>query len=101
VPLFRLLARMKWLRGTPLDPFGRSAERRMERALIRQFEADMASLPELTDDRMAAAVALAELPLSVRGFGPVKAANAAKAAKRRDELLATLRAAPAFGQAAE
>ncbi|MDJ0827153.1 MAG: indolepyruvate ferredoxin oxidoreductase family protein [Rhodobacter sp.] len=88
--MFRVLARLKGLRGTPLDVFGYSAERRMERALIRQYEADMAALPELTGDALDAAVALAELPLQIRGFGPVKAANEAKAAKRREELLAVL-----------
>ena len=99
--LLRMLARMKWLRGTPLDPFGHSAERRMERALIRQFEADMKSLPELKGDRMEAAVALAELPLSIRGFGPVKAANSVKAEKRREELLAVLGGQHKLCQAAE
>ncbi|WP_172295596.1 indolepyruvate ferredoxin oxidoreductase family protein [Pseudoruegeria sp. HB172150] len=86
------LARLKFLRGTPLDPFGYSAERRMERSLIRQFEADMDALlkegPEIPLD---AAVALAELPLQIRGFGPVKAANEEKAAKRREELWAAIR----------
>ena len=101
VRFLRVLVRMKWLRGTPLDPFGYSAERRMERELIRQFETDMAALPELTGDRIEAAVALAELPLSIRGFGPVKAGNAAKAAKRREELLAILHAQPEIVQAAE
>ncbi len=99
--LLRMLTRMKWLRGTPLDPFGHSAERRMERALIRQFEADMKSLPELKGDRMEAAVALAELPLSIRGFGPVKAANSVKAEKRREELLAVLGGQHKLCQAAE
>jgi indolepyruvate ferredoxin oxidoreductase len=99
--LFRVLAALKPLRGTPLDPFGWTHERRMERALIRQYEADMAEVldrvgPATSD----AAVALAELPLTIRGFGPVKAANAAAAAKRREELLAAIRAA-ASRQAAE
>ena len=90
---FRILARLKGLRGTPLDPFGRSAERRMERALIKQYEADMAEvLPRLTDATRDAIVALAGLPLDIRGFGPVKEANEAKAAKRREELLAVIRA---------
>jgi len=90
---FGLLARMKRLRGTPLDVFGRTEERRMERALIKQYEADMAEwLPKATPDTMDALVVLAELPLQIRGFGPVKAANEAKAAKRREELLAVLRA---------
>jgi indolepyruvate ferredoxin oxidoreductase len=88
-----LLARLKALRGTPLDPFGYTEERRMERALIKQYEQDMAEvLPKLNDRTREAIVALAELPLSIRGFGPVKQANEAKAAKRREELLATIRA---------
>jgi len=90
---FRVLAPLKVLRGTPFDAFGYSAERRMERALIRQYEADMAEvLPRLDAATRDAIVALAELPLSIRGFGPVKDANAAKAAKQRAELLATIRA---------
>ena len=84
------------LRGTPLDPFGWSTERRMERALIRQYETDMAEvLREPRAETMEAAVALAELPLTIRGFGPVKAENHAKAMKRRDELLAVIRAGDA------
>ncbi len=90
---FRVLAPFKVLRGTPFDPFGRSAERKMERALIRQYEADMAEvLPKLDAATRDAIIALAELPLSIRGFGPVKEANAAKAEKRREELLAAIRA---------
>jgi indolepyruvate ferredoxin oxidoreductase len=89
----RLLARMKGLRGTPFDPFGRTAERKMERGLIKQYETDMAeALPLLGDHTRDAIVALAELPLQIRGFGPVKQANEAKAAKRREELLAVIRA---------
>ena len=99
---YRALARMKRLRGTPADPFGRSADRRLERGLIKQYEADMDEVLRLAPGNMDAAVALAELPLQIRGFGPVKAANAEKAAARREELLAALRAgeAPA-AQAAE
>jgi indolepyruvate ferredoxin oxidoreductase len=97
-----LLARLKGLRGTWADPFGRSEERRMERALIRQYERDMDDAPRLMrPDTEEAALALAELPLSIRGFGPVKAANAAKAEKRREELLAVLRAPDGDRQAAE
>ncbi len=100
---FRILARLKGLRGTPLDVFGRSAERRMERALIAQYEADMAEwLPKAAPETMDALVALAELPLQIRGFGPVKAANEARASKRREELLAVLRQGGApLAQAAE
>ena len=65
----------------------------MERALISEYEADMAEvLPRVTPDTLAAAEALARLPLEIRGYGPVKAAAQAKAAKRREELLAAIRA---------
>ncbi|MFU8822808.1 indolepyruvate ferredoxin oxidoreductase family protein [Yoonia sp.] len=98
---FPLLARLKFLRGTAFDLFGRTAERRMERALIAQYERDMADLlTRLRPDTLDAAIALARLPLDIRGFGPVKDANARKAAKRREELLAALHAAP-MHQAAE
>jgi indolepyruvate ferredoxin oxidoreductase len=101
--VFRLMAPLKVLRGSPLDPFGRTAERRMERALIRQYEADMAEvLPALDGNTRDAVVALAELPLSIRGFGPVKEANAAEAEKRREALLAAIRAGGGdMAQAAE
>ena len=88
MPLFRVLAAMKGLRGGPLDIFGRTSERRMERALIAEYERDMAEvLAGLTPDRLGVARELAELPLTIRGFGPVKEANATKAAARRLELL--------------
>ena len=88
----KLLAAMKVLRGTPLDPFGYTAERRMERRLIREYERDMAEvLAKLDDTTRDAIVALAELPLSIRGFGPVKEAAAETAAKRREELLSAIR----------
>jgi indolepyruvate ferredoxin oxidoreductase len=100
---FGLLAKLKWLRGTLFDPFGRTEERRMERALIKQYEADMREwLPKAKPEIMDALVALAELPLQIRGFGPVKHANAANAEKRREELLAVLRSGGAgLKQAAE
>ncbi|OOY15301.1 indolepyruvate ferredoxin oxidoreductase family protein [Thioclava sp. DLFJ4-1] len=90
---FRLLAKLKGLRGTPFDPFGYAAERKMERALIKQYEADMSEvLPKVTPDTMEIARELVELPLTIRGFGPVKAQAEQMAAKRREELLAVFRA---------
>ncbi|MDA5555987.1 indolepyruvate ferredoxin oxidoreductase family protein [Shimia sp. MMG029] len=90
--IFKVLAKLKGLRGTPLDLFGRTEERKMERALIRQYESDMAKvISEHGENAHEAAVALAELPLQIRGFGPVKQENEAKAAKRREELLSALR----------
>ncbi|KUJ85840.1 indolepyruvate ferredoxin oxidoreductase [Ruegeria marisrubri] len=99
----KLLAKMKWTRGTPLDIFGYSADRRMERALIRQYEKDMKEvLPKLTPQTRDAIIALAELPLKIRGFGPVMKENEAKAAKRREELLAVIRqGGPEMKKAAE
>ncbi|NKB27288.1 MAG: indolepyruvate ferredoxin oxidoreductase family protein [Rhodobacteraceae bacterium] len=90
--LWPMLARLKPLRGAPFDPFGRSAERRMERALIAQYEGDLDEILSDSARNPDAAVALAELPLTILGFGPVKMANVAKAAKRREELLAAYRA---------
>ena len=92
VKALAILPKLKMLRGTPLDPFGWSADRKMERALIQQYERDMdEALRNQKPETLDAAVALAELPLQIRGFGPVKAANEAKAAKRREELLVVLR----------
>ena len=80
------------LRGTPLDIFGYSAERKMERSLIRQYELDMKNvLKKTTPQTRDAIAALAALPLDIRGFGPVKVAYETKAAKRREELLAAIR----------
>lgn len=90
---FSLLRHGKVLRGTPLDPFGYSAERKMERALIDQYEADMEEvLRDVDASNHDAAVALALVPLQIRGFGHVKHANAEAAAKRREEILAQFRA---------
>jgi indolepyruvate ferredoxin oxidoreductase len=91
--VFDGLRRLKVLRGTPLDPFGYSAERRMERALIREYEADMdAVLAVLTPANRDVALELAALPLEIRGFGPVKMAAAEAAAARRAELKAAFAA---------
>ncbi|MEM8658283.1 MAG: DUF6537 domain-containing protein, partial [Pseudomonadota bacterium] len=98
---FGLLRRFKGLRGTPFDPFGRTAERRMERALIKEYEADIrALLTDWPEDHPDIARAIAELPLQIRGFGHVKEANVQAAAKRREELRAGL-SHPPLAEAAE
>jgi len=98
---FGQLKRLKILRGTPLDPFGHSAERRMERKLIAEYEADIGALiADFPDDHADIARALAELPLQIRGFGHVKMAHAAAAGRRRAELLDGLRQ-PLLDRAAE
>ena len=61
-------------------------------ALIMQFEQDMAEvLPNVTEATRDIAIAIAELPLQIRGFGPVKFRNQITAGKRREELLAAFR----------
>ena len=98
---FRLLAPLKRLRGTALDPFGWTAERRMERRLIGEFETLLGELCDrLTPDRHARAIELAALPQQMRGFGHVKAANVEKAKAREAELLAAFRQEPAPEKAA-
>jgi indolepyruvate ferredoxin oxidoreductase len=70
---FRLLAKLRFLRGTAFDPFGRTEERRMERALVGQYRASVdAALERLSEDNAARAVELASLPEQIRGFGHVK-----------------------------
>ncbi|PWR03141.1 indolepyruvate ferredoxin oxidoreductase family protein [Meridianimarinicoccus roseus] len=81
------LAKLKFLRGTALDPFGYSAERRMERRLITEFEADMAGLlSRVTPDNRSVFLQLARLPRKIRGFGPVKRAAVEAAAAERAAL---------------
>ena len=87
-PLLKLLARMKGLRGTPIDPFGRSAERRLDRALIAEYEATLADLLGALDrDNHAVAVEIAVLAQRVRGFGPVRSRAVQETRARQAELL--------------
>ena len=88
LPVLKLMARCKGLRGSAFDLFGHSAERRLERQLIGDYEARITGLlPTLDAKRLALAVAIAKLPHSVRGFGHVKLANLALARVREAELL--------------
>ena len=85
----RWLAKARRLRGTPFDPFGYHPERKAERALIAQYEADIgALLGGLDAEGLRRAVALARLPEDIRGFGHVKAWSMKKAAEKRAALLA-------------
>ena len=69
----RALAKFKALRGSPVDPFGYTAERRMERQLISDYERLVARLTaDLTAANHGLAVQLAALPEKIRGFGPIK-----------------------------
>jgi len=88
VPAMKLLAQGRRLRGTAFDLFGRTAERRLERALVAQYrERIEALLPALTPERLKTACEIAVLPLAMRGFGHVKLANVALARSREAELL--------------
>jgi indolepyruvate ferredoxin oxidoreductase len=92
--LFGVLAKLKSLRGTALDVFGRTEERRMERALIAEYEQDVALLLDgLSRDKIALAVEVASLPEAIRGYGHVKAKSVAAARKKREELLGRFRQA--------
>jgi len=83
LPVFSVLSRLKMLRETVLDPFGRTAERKLERALRDAYLSSMQKQCEtLRPDNLAAATTLASAPLDVRGFGPVKQ-PAAEALLRR------------------
>ena len=87
--MFKLLTRMKGLRGTALDIFGYSGERRMERQLIADYESMINDLlPKLNDDNHRFAVALAKLPDEIRGFGPVKETSVKKAEAAKADLVA-------------
>jgi indolepyruvate ferredoxin oxidoreductase len=89
--VFKGLSHLKVLRGKRTDPFGYSAERRAERALITQYETDLAQgLAVLTDGNAAKVLTLLSLPDDIRGFGPVKAEAMALAAKHRRALRADL-----------
>jgi len=96
LPAMKLLAGFKFLRGTMFDPFGRSAERRQERQLVADYEAtvDMI-LQSLNPARMSAAVALASVPESIRGYGPIKDRSIVEAKQKHAELLADFRSASA------
>jgi len=88
LPAMKLLAHGRLLRGTPLDPFGYTQERRMERELVEEYRLRIESLlPSLTAERLAIATEIAALPLAMRGFGHVKQANVAQARRREQELL--------------
>jgi indolepyruvate ferredoxin oxidoreductase len=90
---FRLLARFKGLRGTAFDIFGRTEERRAERALITEYAATVEQLlAGLTPANHALAIEIASVPEMIRGYGHVKMRHLKQAEKQRAELLAKFRA---------
>jgi indolepyruvate ferredoxin oxidoreductase len=100
---FKVLARLKGLRGTPLDVFGYTHERRTERQLVRDFEARLEEIVgKLNADNHAVAVGLANIPQKIKGFGHIKARNLDAAKKEEADLLARFRSpTPPLAVAAE
>jgi indolepyruvate ferredoxin oxidoreductase len=92
--VLRLLARFRGLRGTKLDPFGYTADRRLERSLIAEYEELLDVLTkDLDERRFALALEFARLPAQIRGYGPIKSEAAKRAAAKRAKLLAEWRSA--------
>ena len=100
--LYGPLARLKFLRGTAFDPFGWSAERKMERRLIGEYRDTVGELlATLGADNHLAAVEIAGLPEKIRGFGHVKRKNADLVKVREAALMAAYRAGQPAAEAAE
>jgi indolepyruvate ferredoxin oxidoreductase len=105
LPVFRVLAKFKFLRGTALDVFGRSEERKLERSLVSEYEQQVEQLltvlseqsetPESLPETLSIAVEIAGLPHFMRGFGHVKEANIATTQRRGEALMQQLKGGPA------
>ncbi|HSB95317.1 MAG TPA: DUF6537 domain-containing protein, partial [Spongiibacteraceae bacterium] len=86
--VFGQLAKLKFLRGTALDPFGYGRERRTERELIPRYTTTLQRLLEgLNAQNIELAIEIAALPQTIRGFGWVKAASIERATARQQSLL--------------
>ena len=93
------IAKLKFLRNTPFDPFGWTAERRLERQLPRDYEALIEQLlAGLGPDNLELAVEIASLPEHVRGFEHVRARHLEQARAQERELLEAFRRAAPAGQ---
>jgi indolepyruvate ferredoxin oxidoreductase len=91
-PLLAVLAKLRGLRGTWLDPFGRTEERVLERRLIADYERTLDELERSLDPgNLALVVEIAALPASIRGYGHVKRRNIEAAKAREGALLDSLR----------
>ena len=90
--VFNILAKGKGLRGTAFDIFGYGQERKLERALIGEYEQTVDQLlAGLNADNHALAVEISALPQTIRGFGHVKLAAMERARARRAELMDAFR----------
>ena len=99
---FRLLAPLRFLRGSRLDPFGRTEERQAERALIGEYETTVDRLlKSLSATTLPTAVSLARLPERIRGYGHIKDRAMREAAQERTRLLERLDSPRPAAMAAE
>ncbi|MDF1736160.1 MAG: indolepyruvate ferredoxin oxidoreductase family protein [Minwuia sp.] len=102
MPVFHVLAGLKRLRGTRLDIFGHTAERKQERALITDYEEVVAELiAKLSAGNHAMAKAIAEVPQDIRGYGHIKEHNIEGAKKREADLLRLFRKPTSSGDRAQ
>ena len=102
LPVFRVLAALRRLRGTPFDPFGRTRERRAERAAIGEYDSLIAELSAgLTPENHSLACDLAALPERIRGYGHVKRRAIAEARAIEATKLAAFRGVEPLREAAE
>ena len=98
---FKLIAKLRGLRGSALDVFGYTEERRGERARIGEYQRTVSSLLDTLDaGNVALAAEIASIPEHIRGYGHVKHASLGKAKAREAELLAEWNARPRTARAA-
>jgi indolepyruvate ferredoxin oxidoreductase len=98
---FRILARLKFLRGTPLDVFGYTSERQIERGLIDWYEQLMTDLiPWISPATVERMAGIAAAPMDIRGYGPVKMQAVSKVRKEIEELVLLLKSSSPESRAA-
>jgi indolepyruvate ferredoxin oxidoreductase len=92
--VMKIMARLRGVRGSWLDPFRKSADRVLDRELLARYEADLdAALVDLSAETHEAVTKLASLPQSIRGYGYVREAQAASAAAKREDIIAQIKMA--------
>ena len=90
IPLFKLLSKMKWIRGTWIDPFAHTKDRKIERQMISIFEEDL-DLAEKSTSKNDKLAELLALPQNVLGYGPIKEREFTKMLAQRAALLKDIR----------
>ena len=97
--VFPLLASLRFLRGSLLDPFGHTEERKGERALIVRYQQTIAGLlPSLSTENLAQVVAVASIPEDIRGYGHVKERHVLAATQKEAGILSALKVGATGGK---